>query len=48
MKNLRENNAITLIALIVTIVVLLILSGITISMITTDERNFKEGTPGCR
>lgn len=36
----RNNNGITLIALIVTIIVLLILAGVTIATLTGDNRNF--------
>ena len=41
-KEIRKRNyGITLIALVVTIVVLLILAGISISMLTGQNRNFK-------
>ena len=36
----RNNNGITLIALIVTIIVLLILAAVTIATLTGDNRNF--------
>ena len=36
----RKNRGITLIALIVTIIVLLILAGVTIATLTGDNRNF--------
>lgn len=36
----RNNNGITLIALIVTIIVLLILAGVTIATLTGDNRDF--------
>ena len=36
----RNNNGITLIALIVTIIVLLILAGVTIATLAGDNRNF--------
>ncbi len=42
-KKTRKNTGITLIALVVTIVVLLILAGISISMLTGENRNFKAG-----
>ena len=40
--NLKNNNAITLMALIVTIVVILILAGITVGMVTSDNGILKE------
>ena len=39
-KNLRKNNGITLIALVITIVILLILAGITIASLTGDNGLF--------
>ena len=56
MKNIirnRQNKGITLIALVVTIVVLLILAGITINLILGDEGIFRkaqeaEGAAGSR
>ena len=39
---LKRNNGITLIALVVTIIVLLILAGISISMLTGQNRNIKK------
>lgn len=41
MKKLKKNKGITLIALIVTIVVLLILASISIGALTGDNRNYK-------
>ena len=40
-NTLRRNKGITLIALVVTIIVLLILAGISIAMLTGQNRNFK-------
>ena len=37
----KRNKGITLIALVVTIIVLLILAGVSISMLTGQNRNFK-------
>ena len=37
----KKNKGITLIALVVTIIVLLILAGISIAMLTGQNRNFK-------
>ena len=37
MKKLKKNNGITLIALVITIIVLLILAGVSISMLTGDN-----------
>ena len=43
MKNRKmQEKGITLIALVVTIVVLLILAGVSISMLTGQNRNFKQ------
>lgn len=39
-KNLRKNNAITLIALIITIIILLILAGVAIAVLTGDNGLF--------
>lgn len=39
-KALKNTNGITLIALVITIIVLLILAGISISMLSGDNRNF--------
>ena len=39
-KNLSKQKGITLIALVVTIIVLLILAGVTIATLTGDNRNF--------
>lgn len=36
----KTNNGITLIALVITIIVLLILAGVTIATLTGDNRNF--------
>lgn len=36
----KENQGITLIALVITIIVLLILAGISIATLTTDNRNY--------
>ena len=41
MRNVRESNGITLIALVITIIVLLILAGVTIVAISGDNRNYK-------
>ena len=38
-KTLKTSNGITLIALVITIIVLLILAGISISMLSGDNRN---------
>ena len=38
---MKKNKGITLIALIVTIIIMLILAGISISMLTGQNRNFK-------
>ncbi len=45
---LPKNNGITLIALVVSVVVLLILAGISISMLTGQNRNFKKSIRGKR
>ena len=37
MKNLKNENAITLIALVITIIVLLILAGVSMAMLTGDN-----------
>ena len=42
-KNKKMSKGITLIALVVTIIVLLILAGISIQMLTGDNRNIKTG-----
>lgn len=39
--NINKNRGITLIALVITIIVLLILAGISISMLTGENRNIK-------
>ena len=39
-SQLKPNNGITLIALVITIIVLLILAGVTIATLTGDNRNF--------
>ena len=41
MKRNKDNSGITLIALVVTIIVLLILAGISINMLTGENRNIK-------
>ena len=41
MKRNKDNRGITLIALVVTIIVLLILAGISINMLTGENRNIK-------
>ena len=41
-KKFRKDKGITLIALVVTIIVLLILAGISISMLTGQNRNIKK------
>lgn len=41
--NFGKNNGITLIALVVTIVLLIILSGVTISSLTGENRNINTG-----
>ena len=38
-QKLKENRAITLIALVITIIVLLILAGVSIAMLTGENRN---------
>ena len=44
MKNkINNNSAITLIALVVTVIVLLILAGVSINMLTGQNRNTKKG-----
>ena len=40
-ETFKKNKGITLIALVVTIIVLLILAGISIAMLTGQNRNFK-------
>lgn len=40
-KSLKNGNGITLIALVITIIVLLILAGVTVATITGDNRNIK-------
>ena len=40
-KKLKKSQGITLIALIITIIVLLILAGISISTLTGENRNYK-------
>lgn len=47
-KYFLEKSGITLIALVVTIVVLLILAGVSINMLTGQNRNFKESFGGKR
>ena len=44
MKKSRKNNGITLIALVITIIVLLILAGISIAMLTGDNGILKKTT----
>lgn len=44
MKKSRKNNGITLIALVITIIVLLILAGISIAMLTGDNGILKKAT----
>ena len=39
-KKFKDTKAITLIALVITIIVLLILAGVTIATLTGDNRNF--------
>ena len=39
--NINKNRGITLIALVITIIVLLILAGVSIAMLTGDNRNIK-------
>ncbi len=43
-KILKETKGITLIALVLTIVVLLILAGVTIATLTGENRNIKSST----
>ena len=45
-KNLKPNKGITLIALVVTIIVLLILAGISISMLTGQNRDTNKSRTG--
>ena len=40
----RKNEGITLIALVITIIVLLILAGVTIATLMGDSRNYNKGT----
>ena len=40
---LKESRAITLITLVITIIVLLILAGVSIAMLTGENRNFNTG-----
>ena len=40
----KRNNGITMISLVVTVIILLILAGISISMLTGDNRNYKKST----
>ncbi len=40
---LEQNRGITLIALVVTVIVLLILAGVSINMLTGENRNNKKG-----
>ena len=40
----KKNNGITLIALVITIIVLLILAGVTIATLTGENRNINKGT----
>ena len=44
----KANNGITLIALVITIIVLLILAGVTIATLTGDNRNIDKGNRGKR
>ena len=48
MKKLQSKNGITLIALVITIIVLLLLAGVTIATLTGDNRNIKPSTKGTR
>ena len=41
-NDFKNKNAITLIALIVTLIVLLILAGVSIAVLTGENRNFKQ------
>ena len=43
-RNKKENKGITLIALVITIVVLLILAGVSIAMLTGENRNTYSST----
>ncbi len=45
LKN-KANNGITLIALVITIIVLLILAGVTIATLMGDNRNINKGNRG--
>ena len=40
LKKMKKNMGITLIALVITVIVLLILAGISIAMLTANNRNF--------
>ena len=42
--NYRKNKGITLIALVITIIVLLILAGVSIAMLTGNNRDFNTST----
>ena len=44
----KANNGITLIALVITIIVLLILAGVTIATLMGDNRNIDKGNRGKR
>ena len=43
-QKLRKNKGITLIALVITIIVLLILAGVSIAMLTGNNRHFNTST----
>ena len=47
-EKIKQNYGITLIALVVTIIVLLILAGVSISMLTGQNRNIKKSSRGKR
>lgn len=45
-RNLKSNKAITLIALVITVIVLLILAGVTIATLTGDNRTINKSWTG--
>ncbi len=45
---LKTNNGITLVALVVTIIVLLILAGVSINLVAREQRNFRKGAKSSR
>ena len=43
MEEYKNSKGITLIALVVSVIVLMILAGVSVSMLTGQNRNFKQG-----